>query len=1151
MVLTTFGMNGEGNVIWYPSLYDADSCLGLTNDGELRYGSGIDTLTDNFNTSNSRLWTKLNEAFPDEIQNRYIYMRSNGFMTYENIIKYYENIADTVGQTFYNEDARIKYINEANKGFIYMCNGSRLEHTKRWISERITYMDSKFSYGDWLLSSTIRSNVTGDVTLKVKTYSPQWVEISFSDSATGTVKKWCDKDKWYEFKNTITNAVDNNITVRGVTNVMYLQGLEDLNVSSLLVSNAQRLCEIDIHGSKRIQRLELGNNIMLQKLNCKNCTNLGYDDNYKVINLEKCINLKYLDLSGTMVGTVQLNPDGGALEFLDLSETEITYLTCNYQEYLPEIKLDKCSNLSSISITGCNALTRLSLPNTKLAEFTVADCTKLDYLDISYTGYLSKLDLTGCANLTTLKMAGVSNSKFIELDARTLANLTTLDVSKCDFLNNIRFANGFNKLTSIDFQQSGIKTFQFGNNEIPTYLDLSPFSLQNVNFYNCTQVEDIRGINLHATSSITPFYNCINLVSIQGNVSLTGSLGRSFYNCRKLERLPNLDLSRITSASESFNHCDMFTYDMMMSILRKMTNCTSFYYTFENCIGIIHDGIPKEIFDAIPKAQSITCTFNNTRIAGEMELGIFDSLTELTYLDNPFNGCKSEDGSVIKITGVVPANLFKYNTKLQTVGNLFSGCTQLEVANNINSMFTTTTDLRSIWGLFDGCENAVMLYNGNWFANCPELRNADYAFRNCKNLTGTINNRLLQGKSKLTSAYEMFYNCISLSGDIPENFFQGCTALADIHGFFRNCEGLTGSPKTNFWYDAYMINNASYLFAGCTNLGGDPSNLQEIPRDFFATKYRLTTIAHIFEGCEFLQFTLQSEWFKDCRQLANIDYAFANCQGLSGTIPNDLFLTRDENGEEMDTVMTGASGLFRNCLNLSGTIPANLFAKFLKVRDLSYFFYSCRNIEGGIPDKLFENCYQLTNIDYMFYQCCKLGKYDDEFVDYGEEIEYDPSLDIQPSPYFCNEYLFMNCTNLISANSTFDMYQFGTKMKGDIPPTLFMTCSRLENTSYLFAHCNLLTGGLDSQLFARCARLINASGTFYGCSGLRGEISGALYSDTKNPKITNFVECFKGCSNLTGTAPTLWSQFSGANRTQCFNGCTKLDNYADIPDGWK
>ena len=177
-------------------------------------------------------------------------------MTYENIIGYYERIADTIGQTFYNEDARIKYINENNKGFIYMCNGSRLEHTKRWVTERIKYMDSCFNYGDWLLSSTIRSNITGEVSLYVKTYSPQWVEISFSDSATGTVRKWCDKDKFYDFTNTIENAVDNNITIKGITNVMYLQGLEGLNVSSMLISNATGLCEIDILVLKRYKDLK-------------------------------------------------------------------------------------------------------------------------------------------------------------------------------------------------------------------------------------------------------------------------------------------------------------------------------------------------------------------------------------------------------------------------------------------------------------------------------------------------------------------------------------------------------------------------------------------------------------------------------------------------------------------------------------------------------------------------------------------------------------------------------------------------------------------------------------------------------------------------------------------------------------------------------
>ena len=68
------------------------------------------------------------------------------------------------------------------------------------------------------------------------------------------------------------------------------------------------------------------------------------------------------------------------LEYLDLSNSKITYLTCNYQEYLPEIKLDNCRLLSSVSVNGCNALTRISLPNSKLSTFSVTDCNKLDYL---------------------------------------------------------------------------------------------------------------------------------------------------------------------------------------------------------------------------------------------------------------------------------------------------------------------------------------------------------------------------------------------------------------------------------------------------------------------------------------------------------------------------------------------------------------------------------------------------------------------------------------------------------------------------------------------------------------------------------------------------------------------------------------------------
>lgn len=1130
--------------------YDADSELGLTNDGELRYGSGIDTLTDNFNTSDSKLWTKLLEAFPDEVQARYIYMRSNGFMTYENIIKYYENIADTIGQTFYNEDARLKYINEDNKSFIYMCNGSRLEHTKRWLSERIVYMDSKFNYGDFLLSSTIRSNVSGEVSLKVKTYSPQWVEISFSDSATGTTRQWCSKDKWYTFTNTIENAVDNNITIRGVTNIMYLQGLENLNVSSLLVSNAKGLCEIDIHGSKRIQRLELGNNVMLQKLNCKDCINLGIDDNYKVVNLEKCINLKYLDLSNTMIGTLQLNEDGGALEYLDLSKTELTYLTCNHQEYLPEIKLDGCKNLSSVTINGCNALTRLSLPNTKLAEFTVTDCNSLNYLDISYTGYLVKLDLTGCSNLTTLIMSGIANNKFTELDARTLTKLTTLDVSKCYFLNNIRFANGYNTLTSVNFQQSGIKTLQFGNNEKPPYLDLSPFNLTEVNFYNCTEIEHIKNIKLHATKSIEPFYNCVNLHTIEGAISLTDDLGRSFYNCKKLVNLPTLDLSRVKTASDSFMYCESLTYDQLLEILDKMNNCQNFYRTFQNCLAMEHDGWEKALFDKIPKATYFYWTFSDTPISGQLEQGIFDSLLDLQTVDGLFSGGKAK--------GYIPANLFKYNTKLQNLWNLFNGCKELETATNIVNMFTTTVDLRGIEGLFSGCTNAFMKLSDTWFANCPELQNMDYAFANCTNLIGSIaeNPHMIKNKSKLTTAEHTFLNCTGISGDLPDDYFVGCTALQEIQGHFQGCTGLTGTPKTESWIDCENITNASYLYAGCTGLGGMAGATQEIPKDFYKRKYRLIDISGMWQGCNQLQFSLMplkedklgtdgaviekgdDPWFVDCRQLAKINYLFDGCSNLSSVIPSRLFEVWDEKGEVMDTLISEAKAVFKNCQLLTGEIPENLFEKFIKVRDLTEFFYQCRSLTGGIPDTLFSNCYSLVFANRMFTRCGGLGKYADQIT--------------EEEPYFCSEELFWNCPNLLEITQMFYMYNgWGTSLRGDIPPLLFRANSKLQKIDGTFAGCGLLTGGLDGQLFTRNAKLKTARESFHGCSGLKGEMSGALFTSTNNPLLTDFYQTFQGCKNIQGTAPSLWTQFSNANGGGCFNECTKLSNYADIPAQWK
>ena len=1106
-----------------------DSELGLTNDGQLRYGSGIDMDYGDYNTSNSRLWVKLKQAFQPEITERYIYMRSNGYLTYENLLSYYEGkVIGTIGEVFYNKDQRLKYANEEYKGFIYMCNGSRLEHTKRWISERIKYMDSVFEYGSWMDSAVVRSNdILGEVTLRLKTYSPQHVSISFSDQASGLVKKYCDKDKWYDFTGYIQNNKDNNISIKGIGEVMYIDGLDQLSVSSMLVSKAKKLVEIDIHGSRNIQQLELGSNVMLQRLDCHNCINLGIDDNYKSINLEGCINLKHLDLSNTKVGEVLLNKDGGALEYFDLSQTLITNLECNGQEYLPEIRLNSCKNLSTISVSSCNALTRLELPNSKLSKFKVTDCVALDYLDISYTGYLTDLDLTGCESLSTLVMAGVSNNRITEVDLRTLINLESLDISKCDFINNVRFANGFNKLKTINFRESGIKTFQFGNNAIPNYLDLTPFNLSFVDFYNCTQVSYIRGINLYATQNMSPFYNCVNLTRIDGTVDLYGNITRAFYNCKLLKTLPTLKLNRVTEAGETFYRCESFTFAQIRTILNSMTICTDFYKTFSYCLGAVCTEYPSDLFSKNLKMSSLYWIFEGCEnMTGQLPIGIFDNNTELVTVRKPF----------YKITGYVPPNLFAYNKKLQICEELFSDMKELTVGGD-ETMFAYCPELKHVHGLFNGCTNAVIMLNDKFFENNPKLQNCDSMFNDCKSLFGQLPPNLLRDKKSLSSIHQMFRGCTGLNGEVPDYFLGGCTALNDIYGLFQGCTGLTGKIKTNFWEDCQNITLASNVFNGCSGLGGNPANLQEIPSDFFKKKYRLNDINGFFQGCNRLGFNLLDYWFKDCRQLAKISNLFNGCTNATGYIPENLFTVLDENEEPMITVFSEAKGTFRSCLNLVGTIPENLFERFLSVRDLSEFFYDCRNLEGAIPPNLFKRCYSVVNMSSMFYQACKIGRYTEDIT--------------EDEPWALDPYLFSSCANLTNTSNMFNMWNYGTKLKGTLPPELFRSCPKLENISGMFQACSQLTGDLESGLFRNNPSLVNVSSTFYACSGLNGEISGLLFSDTYNPKINNFGSTFRGCSNLKGTAPALWSMFSNADRILCFNGCIGLDNYASIPDGWK
>ena len=1131
MVLTTWGRNTEGNTIWYPSFYDCDTMLGLTNDGQMVYPPSIDMSTGDYNTSESLLWTKMQAAFGVEIADRYKQLRLKEF-TPEYLLQFYEEqMIDQIGQKQYNDDAKIKYLNKDLENwmqYIYLCNGNRLEATKRWLDERFIYMDSVYNYGNYMKPAILRSNVLGPVTLRLKSYSPMMVEVSFSDDNEDKIKKLVNKDSWTEFSCDLKNGKDNNISITGAPDLMYIDGIEDLFVSSLLLSDAERIVEVNCHGSKNLHQLLLGNNYLLQKVDCGNCINLGNKPEFKSVNLEKCINLKYLDCSNTQISEVIFNQTGGVLEHLDLSNTELTAISLNAQEYLPSINLEGCADLSDFSVSACNALTEINLSGSKINGFAAVDCDNITTLDISYSGYLSKLDLSGCPNLENLTMAGITNSKITELDLTSCPKIKTLDITGCIYLGLIKFANGCNTLKRFIAKSSAIKQFKYGRNEVAEYLDLSGFDLEYVTFENCGSVTDIRGINLNATGSMKPFYNCVNLVRIRGHVKLVGSISQAFRNCEKLAELPaSLDLSGVTTTSEAWENCKALTRDMMITIFSKLTNVTDCYRTFANCTNIVVDNgsnpLPATLFNNATKISSLYWTFAGcTNMIHDLPIGIFDKLTNLTTFRMPF----------YRVTGTLPSTLF---AKCPNLTDMWDGFNGSKIEGPIpETLFSKNLKLFRVSNLFGGNNTITSRIPEGLFAANTQLRNADNIFSGCSGLFGSIPENLFSNSKYITTLAGTFNGCTGLTGSIPPNLLNGLIQLTDASSLFKDCRGLTGSLSENFFATNQALQNIQSIFNGCTELGGLEGQTQEIPVNIFKGKRNLQNISYAFNNCNKLQFQLSPDMFKDLVSLRKISYLFGSCKGLTGTIPEKLFTCYDEEGLEVETIIDAAEGVFNDCSYLSGKIPEDLFSKFLKVTSLARFFYYCTRIEGGVPDRLFENCPNLVTVEHMFYRCYSLGR---------------PSIEInEESPYCVDPLLLASCPKLESARG---FLQECTSLRGELPEELFRTNIQLKDLNHAF-YADPITGTLTNDMFRTNTKLTDVGGLFRGCTGLTA-IEDQVFAKTRHPNIKNFGYTFNGCSNLVGTIdPKLWELYNeGVTYAECFKGATKITNYDQIPTQWK
>ena len=307
--------------IWYPTFYDLDTVLGIDNSGYLTIEPDVEIEAGSYNTSNSNLWSKVWNYFNTELKEEWSKMRRSMF-TLDNLMKYvHDEQISKIPPKMYNDDAQVKYLAFGSL-YTYCCHGSKEHQIKRWLRERIAYVDSMLGYytsqDDQV---TIRMNKTGYVEFEITPYIPLYLSVKWSNATNGTQTFRVGRGESKKFYYNSTTSTDQEIIIPYASHIKKLDNLTNLNPSSCILSNATKLTNIEIH-SAELYNINVTNNRFLRRVDLEGCVALGtVTATGSSLNLSNCKYLEYCNVYNTNLTEVQLNTSGGSLKEIYYPET--------------------------------------------------------------------------------------------------------------------------------------------------------------------------------------------------------------------------------------------------------------------------------------------------------------------------------------------------------------------------------------------------------------------------------------------------------------------------------------------------------------------------------------------------------------------------------------------------------------------------------------------------------------------------------------------------------------------------------------------------------------------------------------------------------------------------------------------------------------
>ena len=434
------------NKIFMPRFYDCDTICSYDNSGQLKFDVDIEMTQGYWNTSSSRLWTRIRDLMHDELVAKYNNMRQNG-LSYESLMEcFYDEQIAKIPQKYYNMDYDVKYGPFADS-YIGMANGDTYEHLKRWLQQRLRFVDTLYDYAPSYNNDvlTIRANTTEPMTLEIETYTPVYQHLSWYNNQMD--KKKIDGKVSVTFTGTAMAATDQEVLIYGGSNIKSIKGITSMNPNRMLIGSATRLIELDAPNCPLLadinaNKANLAPHLYLNRVNLSGCPLLGGN---LIVNQSPLV--REIDIRGTAVTGLNLPTSLRNLEILRLPAA-IETLALNDASQLHTLEFEEGGRIQNVSMTNCNALVNIT-------NFNLEDATSIT-LNNSYNTvnelYFSKATNLSVSNMSNLeRLVYTPNAEHEVFDKANVDNaptytITTFNCPKLnEFVTTAPYRNSYGK----------------------------------------------------------------------------------------------------------------------------------------------------------------------------------------------------------------------------------------------------------------------------------------------------------------------------------------------------------------------------------------------------------------------------------------------------------------------------------------------------------------------------------------------------------------------------------------------------------------------------------------------------------------------------------------------------------------------------------